>query len=458
MSTFLYDILVFFINLLMMLFIVFSYQRLCRNKISIKKSIIITILATIIYEPIFTKALDFLYQYLTTTLQNELLITAIYLSFINLSNYFVLVVTVYLVLDKNLKRVTLFSSISWCLYEFVFFILNNFCYAIANTNTYTYLFASLIAVCVSDVLLSYFIRKSDFSFLEHFLDKKETSLFKVILISIGIDLSYVIVRIIINRETFNFNISEFTLLIILLVIIYFFSKNYTALIRTQEENKYLQILLQQQELYVKDLENIHQNMRSFKHDFKNMMTSLYLKSTQGNIEAIEQDLHQLIDDFDENIDKKMNLTNQISKIINTELKSILFQKMTEIDKNDIAFHLEVMYPIDKTPIKTFDLCRIIGILMDNAIEEVKEHIGKITLILSNQSEGLHIIVENTIYNDVDMMKIYQEGYSSKDNHSGQGLTSLKAIINSYNCISHMTEIKEQKFIQDIFIKRGEEND
>lgn len=221
MSTFLYDILVFFINLLMMLFIVFSYQRLCRNKISIKKSIIITILATIIYEPIFTKALDFLYQYLTTTLQNELLITAIYLSFINLSNYFVLVVTVYLVLDKNLKRVTLFSSISWCLYEFVFFILNNFCYAIANTNTYTYLFASLIAVCVSDVLLSYFIRKSDFSFLEHFLDKKETSLFKVILISIGIDLSYVIVRIIINRETFNFNISEFTLLIILLVIIYF---------------------------------------------------------------------------------------------------------------------------------------------------------------------------------------------------------------------------------------------
>ena len=74
------------------------------------------------------------------------------------------------------------------------------------------------------------------------------------MISIGIDLSYVIVRIIINRETFNFNISEFTLLIILLVIIYFFSKNYTALIRTQEENKYSQILLQQQELYVKDLE------------------------------------------------------------------------------------------------------------------------------------------------------------------------------------------------------------
>lgn len=191
-------------------------------------------------------------------------------------------------------------------------------------------------------------------------------------------------------------------------------------------------------------------MRNFRHDFKNMITSLYLKSTQGDVESIEQDLHQLIDDFNENIDKKMNLTNQVSKIINTELKSILFQKMTEIDKNNIQFYLEIMYPIDKTPIKTFDLCRIIGILMDNAIEEVKEHGGQITLILSNQSEGLHIIVENTIYKEIDMMKIYRQGYSSKENHSGQGLTSLKSIISFYNSISHMTEIREQKVYSRYF--------
>lgn len=453
----LYSVSMFLANIFIMLFVILSYQRLCGNKISLRKSFLTTLLTILLYYLLFAWN-EALFDEFFSTFNNETLSLIAYMSYINLSNYFVSVVAVYFILDKELKRVILFLSISWCLFEFVFFMLNNFSYAIANTSSILYVLTSFVVVCASDMIVAFFIRKSDFSFLNYLIKKEDFTYPKTIMLSLGISLAYVMVQAIINRQKFIFNHSEFLLLIILLLIIYFFSQNYTALIRTQEEKKYSQIVLQQQELYIKNLENIHQDMRNFRHDFKNMITSLYLKSTQGDVESIEQDLHQLIDDFNENIDKKMNLTNQVSKIINTELKSILFQKMTEIDKNNIQFYLEIMYPIDKTPIKTFDLCRIIGILMDNAIEEVKEHGGQITLILSNQSEGLHIIVENTIYKEIDMMKIYRQGYSSKENHSGQGLTSLKSIISFYNSISHMTEIREQKFIQDIFIRRGETND
>lgn len=451
MLAFLYDLSVYFLNFLIMLFVIFSYQRLSGYKISFSKSILATILSAILYSLVFEMSSDWLYQYLTATLNNEIIIMTIYLTFLNLSNYIVLVLSIYFLLDKNMKRVFLYSALSWSLFQFIYYILNNFCYAISSTDKFAYLFVSFFAICISDVLLSYFIKKTDFSYLQHFIDKKETSLTKLVFISIGIDLAYVIVRIIIDRKTFNFNLSEFVLLIILLIMIYYFSKNYTALIKTQEEKKYSQAMLHQQELYVKDLEDIHQNMRSFKHDFKNMMASLYLKSTQGDVKAVEQDLHQLISEFDENIDKKMNLTNQIANIHCTELKSLLFQKMTEIEKYKISFDLEVMYPIEKVSIKSLDLCRILGILLDNAIEEVKDHKGKITLILSNQKDGLHMIVENTIHSDIDMMKIYQKGYSTKENHSGLGLSSLKSIIEIQAGIAHMSEIKNGLFIQDIFI-------
>ena len=55
------------------------------------------------------------------------------------------------------------------------------------------------------------------------------------------------------------------------------------LLKIKQENEYNQIVLHQQQLYIQDLEDIQQNMRAFKHDYKNMMSSLYLNSKEGNI-------------------------------------------------------------------------------------------------------------------------------------------------------------------------------
>ena len=212
-------------------------------------------------------------------------------------------------------------------------------------------------------------------------------------------------------------------------------------------------MLEQQEMYIQELEGIQNSMRSFRHDYKNMMSSLYLQSREGNIEEIEKNIHGLIDDFDENIDRKMNLTVQMANIRISEVKSLLYKKITEIQKKGIDFRMEVMYPVEETGMKPLDLSRALGILLDNAIEETEKTGGKISLVVSEQQDTVHIIVENTIEQEVDLSRIYEEEYSTKGSGRGNGLPGLRKILQKYPGASLMTECENGTFIQRLAIMR-----
>ena len=210
-------------------------------------------------------------------------------------------------------------------------------------------------------------------------------------------------------------------------------------------------MLEQQEMYIQELEGIQNSMRSFRHDYKNMMSSLYLQSREGNMEEVEKNIHGLIDEFDENIDRKMNLTVQMANIRISEVKSLLYKKITEIQKKGIDFRMEVMYPVEETGMKPLDLSRVLGILLDNAVEAVEQVHGDISLVISAQVDGVHIILDNTAEQDVDISKIYEDGYSTKGSGRGTGLPSLRKIMEKYPEASLMTEIKSGRFIQKISI-------
>ena len=190
-------------------------------------------------------------------------------------------------------------------------------------------------------------------------------------------------------------------------------------------------MLEQQEMYIQELEGIQSSMRSFRHDYKNMMSSLYLQSREGNMEEVEKNIHGLIDEFDENIDRKMNLTVQMANIRISEVKSLLYKKITEIQKKGIDFQMEVMYPVEETGMKPIDLSRALGILLDNAIEAVEHIQGDIFLVISAQANGIHIILDNTVDQDIDISKIYEDGYSTKGRGRGTGLPSLRKILEKY---------------------------
>ena len=124
--------------------------------------------------------------------------------------------------------------------------------------------------------------------------------------------------------------------------------------------------------YTNQIENMYSSLRSFKHDYSNIMLSM-----SGYIEA--NDMEGLRDYFDKeilplskNITKNTAHINQLINIKTTELKSIISSKLLYAIELNINVGIEVTDEVTSIPMDTLDLCRVIGIFLDNAIEATLE--------------------------------------------------------------------------------------
>ena len=68
-------------------------------------------------------------------------------------------------------------------------------------------------------------------------------------------------------------------------------------------------------------------------------------------------------------------------------------------------------------------------------------------MISAQANGIHIILDNTVDQDIDISKIYEDGYSTKGRGRGTGLPSLRKILEKYPETSLITEIKSGRLFR-----------
>ena len=102
----------------------------------------------------------------------------------------------------------------------------------------------------------------------------------------------------------------------------------------------------------------------------------------------------------------------------------------------------------------YDICRIAGIIVDNAIEEtVKFNKKEREIIISMYIDKEFIVeVSNRIKDDFDLNKIYEKGYTSKSKGHGYGLSLLKKIVDENEKITNDIKIVNNVFTQIIKIK------
>lgn len=244
-----------------------------------------------------------------------------------------------------------------------------------------------------------------------------------------------------------------TILLFMLTYIFFIYISRQDMQKHQIETQ--QINLQQQTAYIKNLESLQQEVRQFRHDFKNMMTGIYLQAEDGNTEVIQSFIQDITTDFEIQVGEQLKLMNQLANIHELSVKSLLLTKLEIIKQADIHCDLEVFRIFDKTRMRRTDLCRCLGILIDNAIEAVQGHPdGEIHIMISCQKNYTTFLVKNTLHETVDFYKIGTEGYSTKGDGRGIGLNSYRHILLQYDFVLPLTTIEEGYFIQELKIKEA----
>lgn len=201
-------------------------------------------------------------------------------------------------------------------------------------------------------------------------------------------------------------------------------------IQTETKQKALQDLQD----YTHNLEIMYNGLRSFKHDYVNILLSM-----SGYIE--NRDIDELTKFFEDKIFPTKNLIdqgdyklNQLSNIGVLEIKSLLSAKMIYAHESGIDVTIDIPDRVDSFLMDTVDLARILGIFLDNAIEatlETKQ--PQMGLNIIQNKAGVAIIISNRCQDNGEMLqRLKQKGFSTKTGHQGIGLSNAQKIISSYD--------------------------
>lgn len=225
-------------------------------------------------------------------------------------------------------------------------------------------------------------------------------------------------------------------------------------IKKSESLDAAQNLLLQQRNYINKLESIQQEIRGIQHDYKNMLSGLYAQASEGNAEAVKEYIDTKLLKVDETVRENLRQMNQLTRIEIPELKGLIMTKMLEAECAQVLFRLEVMFPVVHASMATEDLLRCVGVLLDNAIEETREHENAaVTLLLLQEDKTLTIVVKNPVRDKPDLAQIWNDGYSTKGKGRGIGLPNYQNIIRKYPSAIQETKIEGENFVQGLVLAK-----
>ena len=203
------------------------------------------------------------------------------------------------------------------------------------------------------------------------------------------------------------------------------------------------------ERYSRHIEELYKEVRSFRHDYTNLLTSLRLGIEEEDMEQIKEVYDSVLKDSSQKLqDNKYDL-GRLVNIRDRALKSLLAGKFLKARDKKIVFNVEVPEEIQVEGMSLLDFLTIVSILCDNAIEASAEasqpHVS-IAFFKNGAQETF--IIENSIKEEgIDIFEIFSFGASSKGEERGIGLYTVMKIVESHPNTSLNTTCKNQVFRQ-----------
>ena len=221
--------------------------------------------------------------------------------------------------------------------------------------------------------------------------------------------------------------------------------NYKKMKRTYKK-------LENSEKYNETLQTLNDDVRCFKHDFDNIVTTIGGYVTTNDMNGLKEYYNNLANDC-----KDINNLYLLNpKIINNPgVYNLLVDKYEKAKKLNIKMTIEFLLDLKDLHMKIYEFTRILGILLDNSIEAAKESKEKlINIYFRNEYKNKQqlVIIENSYNNkNVNLDDIFEKSKTDKKNHSGLGLFEVRKILKKNNNLNLYTTKNTNFFIQQLEI-------
>lgn len=373
-------------------------------------------------------------------------------NYLNLLTTGLLWIVYFSILTLVLKKEHLHSlySVSMSIILFIFsdYLLLFFPFDYIDSNGLLRFISNLL---IYSALLIFVVTRVDFSNYDH---TNKLSISLIACATFGI----YFIMISVERFATNYHTMELTnkffvcfyglgSLVISAFTIYSIKKNY----QSRENKRQLEYL----EYHAKEIENRYQELRSFKHDYKNVLLSMqsYIdsKDFDGLRTYFENDVMNHKSEIFENTFELANI--QLVKV--NSLKSILISKLSAASENGVKTSFLIFDELSYVPINEIEIVRILGIVLDNAIEATIPYKKQafVECAILRESTEVKIFLSNSIHEELPPLHVLKErGVSTKGKNRGLGLRNLDELVGKNELLSLETILKNDTFCQIISIK------
>lgn len=231
----------------------------------------------------------------------------------------------------------------------------------------------------------------------------------------------------------------FVLHLLLGVVFYFIISGLNHTYQTEQRNKFYEMRESQ---YLKQQQYINENTR-VRHDFKHTIRTLKELADSADYEAVNAYIDQYFESMPENDTIAFCKDHAVNALLN------YYHQLAK--KAGIDLNWKIGLPED-VPVKSVDLCNIIGNILDNAITACQELPARQRWIQftveSHYNANLYFVATNSFSG---MVKLRDGRYlSTHHDGNGIGLASIESIAESYGGTA-LFEHKDKEFYSNVVL-------
>ena len=173
------------------------------------------------------------------------------------------------------------------------------------------------------------------------------------------------------------------------------------------------------------LENLNGTLRAQRHDFMNHLQVVF--------SLLELEDYKEASDYIERVYGDIRRVSRTLKTAHPAINALLAAKVSDCEARGVHVDLQIESPWIDLPVESWEMCRVLGNLIDNAMDAMKDTPEPRLLIRLSESVQSYTFA---IANNGPMIqpsiaeRIFQRGFSTKGEGRGMGLSIVRGIMES----------------------------
>ena len=230
----------------------------------------------------------------------------------------------------------------------------------------------------------------------------------------------------------------------------------------KQKERYEQKIKNQELVYLKkytdSLEKDQEQSARFRHDYKNLILSLKEKAEFSQDTALKEKIESLEHYSQPYLTDKFAY-RYLKNVKDDYVKSLLISKLYTASQKYIHCTFECPNVIQNIPMDIFDFVRVLGILIDNALEAAEESEQKeLAIAIYQDKEQMEISIINSCNQaKKSINQLTQKGVTTKKGHSGLGLSNIEEINRKNENMFVNYQMEAEQFIAHVVLIAKEED-